>query len=169
MVCLTTTNVFAGNFSGGFSSAKKIYYNIQTNESYANLTNAKRAVRKWNGHSSNVTLSYGGTYTRTKGINVTVGKTPAPTATALGITYFTYNGKRVSESQRWDAALCIVYASDNFAKNGKRIKATISHEVGHALSLSHTTGSKDIMKQGLKSYVTLSNNDISWLKTKWGQ
>lgn len=167
MVCLTTINVVAGNFSGGFSSAKRDY-NIQLNESFVNLKTAKKAVRRWNKKSDNVSLSYGGDYMRNKGINVSVGQISPPSKTALGQTYYTYKGKKVSHNQTWDLALCIVYSSNKFSKNSKSIQATITHEVGHALSLSHTNGKSDIMKQGLKKYVKLSEKDKEWLKKKWG-
>ena len=168
MVCLTTTNVFAGNFSGGFTSAKK-KYNIILNESFVNLITAKKAVRRWNKISNNVSLSYGGDYMRNKGINVSIGQSSPPSKTALGQTYYTYKGKKVSHDKKWDLALCIVYSSSKFSKNSKSIQATITHEVGHALSLSHTKGKSDIMKQGVKDYIKLSDKDKEWLKKKWGQ
>ena len=49
------------------------------------------------------------------------------------------------------------------------IRATTTHEVGHALSLTHTETDGDIMKQGVKNYRALSSNDEKYLKRKWGE
>jgi hypothetical protein len=166
-MCFVTTNVAAGNQSGGFSSAKQRYY-VQYSKDYISLAILKKAVKRWDNASANVSLTYSGQKVSTKGITVSVGVFKPANEGDLGVTYYSYGGKKVSNSKTRDAAVCIVYANSSFVKNSNAIQATLMHEVGHALSLTHTNGNTDIMRQGIKNYKTLSSNDKKWLKKKWG-
>lgn len=154
----------AGNFTGGFSSGKQKYY-LEYNSMYVTSDVANKAIHRYNGKFLNVALTQSLTLP-SKGILVSVGKLSPPSPGDLGITNLSCNGKSVSTDKTWDKAGCIIYSV--FAKNGKPVQATITHEVGHALSLSHTQKDNDIMKQGIKNYTALSANDIRWLKSKWG-
>ena len=51
-------------------------------------------------------------------------------------------------------------------------KATTIHEFGHCLGLGHTKGNRDIMRQGLKNYTSLSYTDkksYNQCKKIWGK
>lgn len=168
IMCLATTSVFAGNQKGGFLSAKQKFY-VEYDTSYITLKIAKKAIRRWNSASQNVSLTYnsGIAPANAKGIKVSVGKLKPPNKGNLGVTYCSFKGKKVSIDKTRDCAVCFVYASDHFTKNSKAIQATLMHEVGHALSLTHTNGETDIMRQGVKKYKKLSDTDIKWLRKKW--
>lgn len=169
LVSLNAGTLHAGVQTGGFASAKQKFY-IYYNKSYISLSKAKGAAKKWNNVSDNVKLTYSSKKESAKtGIFLHIGKEAPPTQDNLGTTRYYYNGKRVADSKKRDKALCIVYANSDFSLDGKAIRATTSHEVGHALSLTHTYGYTDVMKQGIKNYTVLSETDKSWLKGKWGK
>lgn len=168
IICSSTTNVSAGNQKGGFSSGKQKFY-VEYDTSYIELKIAKKAIRRWDSASQNVSLTYnsGIAPANAKGIKVSVGKLKPANKGDLGVTYCSFKGKKVSVAKKRDCAICVVYASDYFTKNSKAIQATLMHEVGHALSLTHTYGETDIMRQGVKKYKKLSDTDKKWLKKKW--
>ena len=56
------------------------------------------------------------------------------------------------------------------AANETNRKATLVHEVGHALSLDHPRllANKSIMRQGLKDFTTITTYDKNEIKAIWG-
>lgn len=169
LICLSATSVYAGNYAGGFGTTAKKKFGLEYNKSFVTLNTAKKAIKKWNVESQNVSLSYAKKRTVSKGVNVSIGKAKPPNKTNLGVTLYSYRGKRTNANEKYDLALCMIYASDYFNKcNSPSIQATITHEIGHALSLTHTSGKTDIMKQGVKNYTKLSETDKKWLRQKWG-
>ena len=167
IICVfSSTMVLADYYSYGFKSGK-LNYRITYNSGYGTLSQIKTSVQKWNGVSSNVKLTY--TSSTLADISVDYMNVAPPSSTSLGLTNLYSNGNKLaSPVAYWNGAVCIIYRNSSLINNSTAAKATCTHEVGHALSLSHTSGSKDIMKQGVKNYTNLSSNDKSWLQKKWG-
>ncbi len=162
----SSSAVFADYFSYGFKTGK-LSYRVTHNSSFGSLSQIKTSVQKWNGVSSNVKLTY--TSSASADITVDYMNVAPPASSSFGLTtLYSYGNKLANPVAYWNGALCVIYKNSTLINNSTAAKATCTHEVGHALSLSHTSGSKDIMKQGIKNYTSLSSNDVSWFRKKWG-
>lgn len=153
-------------FSGGFLSAKSLKY---TMENYSMpTTEAKNAIAQWNGVSGQVKIT--NSNVSNAHIKLSIGRLSPPTSGDLGLTkLMTTNDVQVSTSQRWTHALCIRYNSPYLDTTAKKT-ATLTHEVGHALSMAHCTSASHsfIMQQGVKVSYALVSHDKEKLKYKWG-
>lgn len=164
---LTTFGATANDvFSGGFLSAKSLKYAM---ENYSTPTSeAKNAIAQWNGVSSKVKIT--NSNVSNAHIKLSIGRLSPPTSGDLGLTkLMTTNDVQVSANQRWTHALCIRYNSPYLNTTAKKT-ATLTHEVGHALSMAHCTSTSHscIMKQGVKTSYVLASHDKEKLKYKWG-
>lgn len=123
---------------------------------------------QWNGVSSKVKIAHSNI--GNAHIKLSTGRLSPPYAGALGLTKLTANGIEVSTTQRWNQALCIRYNSTLLNTAAKRTK-TLTHEVGHALSMGHCKSSAHScrMQQGVQSTYSLASHDKEKLRYKWGK
>lgn len=97
---------------------------------------------------------------------------PKPDLLGQTMVYSSSGTQLLAPSGTWYQAKCIVYNTD-VPETSKR--ATLVHEVGHALSMAHCMdvpghGSVDhIMHQGIKNYTSISTYEKNELIKKWGK
>ncbi len=163
-------NAFAGIQSGGFSTGY-LSYRVEYDSTFANLNTIKNYVQKWNGISSKCSLYYS-TTSQSNQITVNYLKTNSTNDNIVGMTHYYYNGTGVSNTATRNGAICFVYKTSHTTPNTDSARtaayATCVHEVGHALSLSHSENSSDVMYTSNHSVTTPNINDKSFLKSKWG-
>lgn len=161
---------FAGIQTGGFATGS-LTYRIEYDSSFASASTIKGYVQRWNGISSKVALSYT-TSTANNQISVNYMKIVSPNDNTLGITHYYYNGAAVNNSSTRNGAVCYIYKTSHTTPNTSSAKAaayaTCVHEVGHALSLTHSSNTSDVMYNANHSVTSPTNNDKAFLTTKWG-
>lgn len=161
---------FAGIQTGGFATGN-LSYRLEYDSNFASASTIKGYIQRWNGISNKVSLSYT-TSTANNQISVNYMKVVPSNDSILGITHYYYNGNAVNNSSTRNGAVCYVYKTSHTTPSTSSARvvayATCVHEVGHALSLKHSSNKQDVMRQGNRTVTTPTNNDKSFLIMKWG-
>ncbi len=163
-------HVSAGVQTGGFTTGK-LSYRVEYDGNFASVSTIQNYVQKWNGISTKVALTYTTSYASSQ-IAVIYMTYVNSNPNVLGITHYYYNGSEVNNTATRNGAVCYIYKGTHTSPNTSAAKtvayATCVHEVGHALSLSHSDSSKDVMYSANISVTTPSSSDKSYLNSKWG-
>ncbi|MBN7774463.1 hypothetical protein [Clostridium aminobutyricum] len=164
---------YADTFTGGRSSAVYKAYFDSSVSSYGYSPHYMAGMSNWNNISSKVSLSittstsdYPDKYyignTATNGL---WGQTAIYKKNLLGQIV------TAQTTDTWVYSTIVLY--DNQMKaynmNAAEVKSTATHEVGHTLSLAHTTASvESVMREGAIQFIGPTTYDITQLKAKWG-
>lgn len=170
----TSSLVYADSqhlFSGGYptSVVKDLRYIVSGGTSSFQTNVMKPAPLWWNGVSSNVKLSYTSTSAKLSLIVDEDGNG----YTGYMFPYYqnAVGGLSLDEEcdDVWFVTDCYGYTTEwtDAGYNDTNKKNTYAHEVGHALSMAHTTETA-VMRTGQKSFSGLQTADKSHLKLKWG-
>lgn len=156
--------------SGGRSSAKfnAFYDSSVTSYGYKAAYDAGRS--NWAGISSKVAIGY---TSSSSGLpdKYYVGNTSDPTLLGLS-SYFDANGNPVAKTALRAYTTVAIYDNTMVSNNMtySEVVSNISHELGHSLSLAHTTDpsvTSSVMFQGIQS-IGPQQYDKNQLKSKWG-
>ena len=165
LILFSISNIInAEVFIGRFLSGNIKYYTFEGDQA---LTRSAAPI--WNNVSSKVTLTE---VTDPNVINIILVSSNylnPPSPGVLGLTSLYWGQTKVDTTGTWNREYCYQYKSSHFPNNQSRSN-TISHEIGHTLSIAHppATDSVSIMRQGIKSQSTLSAYDRINLIAKWG-
>lgn len=163
-------NVSAGIQTGGFATGK-LSYRVECDTNFASLATVRGYVQRWNNISSKVALTYTTSYTSSQ-IAVIYMKYDGPDSNTIGETSYYLNGNRVSNAVTRTGAVCSVYRNEHTLQNTSEAKAvayaSCVHEVGHALSLSHSSKPDDVLYTPNRTVTMPTSSDKSFLKSKWG-
>ncbi|WP_017687199.1 hypothetical protein [Paenibacillus sp. PAMC 26794] len=169
-VLMLSVSVKAATFSGGFTTGH-LTYGVGSGGS---SSIASTASKQWNGVSSKVSLTYSSAtnqYGSTANIVTYFNSDPPPMTGDFGVMYpyKSWTGTSASPASVddiWVKASAFQYTNSQLNDTTKRT-ATATHELGHALSIAHTSEDA-VMKQGVKTSYALKTYDITNLKAKWG-
>lgn len=178
VIIISTISTFADGkhlFSGSYrsSDASNLKYVLSGGDAtYQNMMRA--GANAWNGISSKVALSENNT-----GAKMSIYKSTTTTTGLLGRMYPYYKNfygglsEDTSLTNVWEVT--DVYGYDNQMTNCNmniyQKQSNYSHEVGHALSLAHTSdlpsSTYTVMRQGIQQ-IGPQLTDKDHLKLKWG-
>lgn len=161
---LSYTPAQAAVFPGRFASGDIYYYTFE-----GNVSNGRIGANRWNGVSSNVKLTEVSNPNVYNIILISSDYLNPPTAGLLGRTSLYWSQTPVTTSGTWNRVYCYQYKNLSWPSNRSK-NNTISHEVGHALSIAHAPSSNStaIMRSGFHDQASLGLYDIVSLRTKWG-
>ncbi|MBN3526553.1 hypothetical protein [Paenibacillus apiarius] len=165
--------VSAAYFNGGRSSGSFSAYYHSSVSSYGYGNHYDTARTNWNGISSKAKVSK---TTSTSGDpdRYYVGTTGSSTLLGQIVPYKISGGTYVeaSPNDQWAYSTATIYDNTmkSFNMTSSQIVSNATHEIGHTVSLAHTSpssSSPSVMKQGIQD-IGPQTYDKNELKSKWG-
>jgi hypothetical protein len=163
-----SANIFVGSYNtGNITYAFAGVYSSSYQDQLASY------FKQWDAVTTKITMTKAATYSSAK-LKLLYKLEAPPQANLFGQTYlYSSSGTQLAApGGTWVTAKCTIYNTSNTETANK---ATLVHEVGHALSMAHCLdvpghGSVNhIMHQGVKNYITLSTYEKYELIKKWGK
>lgn len=169
---VTTSRASADIMMGSYNTGN-ITYAFAGSYSTAYQDQLASYMKQWDTATSKITMTKAATYSAAK-LKLIYKLEAPPQSDLLGQTFvYSSNGTRLLTSGgTWYQAKCTVY---NTGVPETAMRATLVHEVGHALSMAHCFGTpghgsqNHIMHQGIKKYTAVSTYEKNELIKKWGK
>lgn len=167
IVISTITIANADRVMGKFTTGNVSYFIVAGPISNSAHSELVALIKQWDDQTTGITMSSGSSSNARLKIRYCL-EAPMQSGLLGQTTVYSADGTQVRFEGSWDKAECIVF--NESAANETNRKATLVHEVGHALSLDHPRllANKSIMRQGLKDFTTITAYDKSEIKAIWG-